>query len=107
MDGGAASFDDWTWDGEWRQVAEAQPVDGATTDLVDLGDLDVKALFDNADVAKRGLDVGDAELHRVDVAPTPDGKGSVTLYVRNGKSHTAYLETTLTGSRLRSVPYEG
>lgn len=103
---GGARSEDWTWDGEWRRVAQAQAAGGAA-DLVDLGDLDVDALFDNADVATSDLGVVDAELNRVDVAPTPDGRGLVTLQVRNGFAHTARLETTLDGSRLRDVPYDG
>ena len=55
-------------------ASSAQDVDGAMH-LVDLDMLDARALFENAEVAKQELGVSDAHLQRVEVLPTPDGRG--------------------------------
>jgi hypothetical protein len=104
--GSGPQFDVWTWDGEWRRDGKARNVDGAMH-LVDLRTLDARALFENAEVAKQELGVSDAYLQRVAVRPTPDGQGLVSIHVRNGLAHSASLETTPQGSRVRAVPHEG
>ena len=51
--------------------------------------------------------MSDAYLQRVEVRPTPDGQGLVSIHVRNGLAHSASLETTPQGSRVRAVPHKG
>ena len=75
--------------------------------MVDLSELDVKALFRNVAVATSGLGEGDAEVQRIELRPSADGRGRVTIHVRDGSGGRALLETTLTGSRVREVPFEG
>ena len=104
--GSGAQLEVWSWDGSWRRDAAAQPVSGSTA-TVDLGTLDVTQLFENAQVARRGLGVSGARVQRVEVRPTSDGVGSVTIHVRNGSSDRATLETTPQGARVRAVPSEG
>jgi hypothetical protein len=96
----------WTWDGDaWNRAAgrEAEPVTG----VVDLSALDVKALFRNVVVATTGLGAADAEVQRIELRPSADGRGRVTIHVRDGSGGRAVLETTLKGSRVREVPFEG
>jgi hypothetical protein len=96
----------WTWDGDaWNRAAgrEAEPVTG----VVDLSVLDVKALFRNVAVATTGLGAADAEVQRIELRPSADGRGRVTIHVRDGSGGMAVLETTLQGSRVREVPFEG
>lgn len=104
--GSEARFEVWSWDGSWRRDAAAQPVTG-TAATVDLDTLDVTQLFENAEAAQRDLGVSDARVQRVEVRPTSDGTGSVTIHVRNGSSDRASLETTPQGSRVREVSSEG
>lgn len=104
--GSVERSEQWSWDGDWRREADAQVVD-RPTGPVDLRALDVRALFDNIEVATSDLGVADAELQRVVVRQTPDGKGSVTIHVRNGSTDSAVLETTSQGSRVRAVPHDG
>ena len=99
-------FEVWSWDGSWRRDAAAQPVTGGTA-TVDLGTLDVTRLFDNAEIARRDLGVSEARVQRVEVRPTSDGVGSVTIHVRNGSSDRVTLETTPQGSRVRVLLDEG
>lgn len=96
----------WTWDGTWRSVSRGQG-DEPPTGVVDLSTLDVEALFRNVAVATSGLGVGDAEVQRIELRPSADGRGRVTIHVRDGSGERALLETTLTGSRVREVPFEG
>ena len=104
--GSAPRFEVWSWDGAWRRDAAAQPVTGIAA-TVDLSTLEVTKLFDNAEVARRDLRVPDARVQRVEVRPTSDGAGSVTIHVRNGSSDKGLLETTLAGSIVREVPSDG
>ncbi len=64
-------------------------------------------MVENAGVAQRSLGVSDARVQRVEVRPTSDGTGSMTIHVRNGSGDKAVLETTPQGSRVREVPFEG
>ena len=96
----------WTWDGTWRSVAGGQG-DEPTAGVVDLSTLDVEALFRTVAVATNGLGVTDAEVQRIELRPSADGPGRVTIHVRDGSGGRALLETTLTGSRVREVPFEG
>ena len=95
----------WIWDGDWRRDKAAERED-APAEVVDLGALDVWTLFRNVDVAKADLGVSDARLARIQVRPAPEGEGTVVIHVRNGFTHTAQLETTTQGSRVRAVPHE-
>ncbi|RYC07207.1 DUF1707 SHOCT-like domain-containing protein [Nocardioides zhouii] len=104
--GSQPRFEVWSWDGGWRRDAAAQPVTGSAA-TVDLGTLDVQQLFENAEVARRDLGVSDARVQRVEVRPTPDAVGSVTIHVRNGSSDKASLESTPQGSQVRALPNEG
>ena len=96
----------WTWDGEWQRVAGGQD-EGPATGVLDLSVLDVKALFRNVGVAEAGLGVADAEVQRIELRPSDDGRGRVTIHVRDGSGGKALLETTLQGSRVREVPFGG
>ena len=96
----------WTWDGDgWDREAgrDAEPATG----VVDLSELDAKALFRNVVVATTGLGMTDAEVQRIELRPSADGRGRVTIHVRDGSGGKALLETTLQGSRVRDVPFEG
>lgn len=95
----------WTWDGAWNRAAgrDAEPPTG----VVDLSRLDVEALFRNVAVATAELGVADADVQRIELRPSPDGRGRVTIHVRDGSGSSAVLETTLQGSRVREVPFEG
>lgn len=95
----------WTWDGTWRSAGGqgGEP----TTGVVDLSTLDVPALFRNVTVASTGLGVADAEVQRIELRPSADGRGRVTIHVRDGSGGRAVLETTLTGSRVSEDPFEG
>lgn len=99
-------FAQWTWDGVWRRDGQARSA-GAPTGPVDLRALDAGALLDNIDVATSGLGVRDADLQRVVVREASDGQALVSIHVRNGTMASARLETTLQGSRVRAVPYDG
>lgn len=48
-----------------------------------------------------------AETQRVVVRAASDGQALLTIHVRNGIGASARLETTLQGSRVRAVPYDG
>lgn len=104
--GSQPSYAVWTWDGEWRRDTAPARVDGPVA-TVDLATLDVQALFGNIEIAEEDLGVSGAEVSRVVVRPATDGQGEVTIHVRNGSGHSARLETTGQGSRVRSVPYDG
>jgi hypothetical protein len=104
--GSGPRVEEWSWDGDWRRVEDAQPVD-RPADTVALRMLDVAALFENIEVATTDLGVSDAEVQRVEVRSSPDGRGLVTIHVRNGLAEAALLETTLQGSRVRAVPHDG
>lgn len=95
----------WTWDGSWGRDTSAQPSD-APAGVVDLRTIDVRTLFDNVDVATQDLGASDARVARVVVRPSPDGRGSVSIHVRDDSGGGAQLETTAQGSRIRSVPFE-
>ena len=104
--GPGARFEVWLWDGGWRRDAAAQPVTGSA-ETVDLSTVDVSRLFANAEVAQQDLGVPDARVQRVEVRPTSDGTGSVTIHVRNDSSDKAALVTTPQGSRVRALPNDG
>lgn len=96
----------WTWDGEWqRRTGPARPT--GTSEAFDLSALDVEALFDNVRAAKQDLGVTEAQLSRVVVRASTAGEASVTIHVDNGYQHSGFLETTLDGRVVRSVPHEG
>ena len=67
----------------------------------------MEALFRNVAVATTGLGAADAEVQRIELRPSADGRGRVTIHVRDGSGGRAVLETTLQGSRVREVPFEG
>ncbi len=94
----------WSWDGTWRQDAEASRVTGPLG-VVDLGAVDVARLFDNIARASRSLDVPRGRLTHVLVNDWGDGP-SVNIYIGNSVGETGYLKTTMSGEVLRAFPYE-
>jgi len=95
----------WTWDGTWRSTGGQG--EEPTTGVVDLSALDVQALFRNVDVATTGLGAADAEVQRIELRPSADRRGRVTIHVRDGSGGQALLATTLSGSRIREQRFEG
>lgn len=106
LPGSHRRFEVWTWDGDWRRDARPARVD-PTASVVDLSALDVAALFDNIEVARRDLGVRRAELSHVLVRPAAGGGTAVTIHVRNGFGHRGFLQTTPQGEVVGSVPHEG
>ena len=75
--------------------------------MVDLSELDVEALFRNVAVATTGLGAADAEVQRIELRPSADGRGRVTIHVRDGSGGRALLGRPCRARRVREVPFEG
>ena len=93
----------WSYDGAWRQDA---PASGAIRPggIVDLGALDVRALFANIPLAERTLDVPRGEVTHVSVRRNLEGTPTVNIYVENSFRESGYLMTTMSGEVLRRFP---
>jgi hypothetical protein len=95
----------WSWNGSWRQDAEASRVVRPGV-IIDLAGLDVGRLFDNMAIADRILEVRRGELTHVLVNTWTESAPTVNIYVANSFDESGYLKTTMSGEILRSSPYE-
>ncbi|MDT9593094.1 DUF1707 domain-containing protein [Nocardioides zeae] len=76
--------------------------------VMDLGDLDLKRLWDNVEHALADLDVEDAVLQRISVGlDVIDELPTVDIWVTNAYEETAWLETTLSGRIVEEWPFSG
>ncbi len=95
----------WSWDGAWRQDAEASRVIGPGG-TVDLGSVDVRRLFANIDTARKTLRVQRGKLTHVLVNRGFDDQASVDIHIGNRFNESGYLKTTPEGDVIRAFPYE-
>ncbi|KRE92996.1 hypothetical protein ASG76_16290 [Nocardioides sp. Soil774] len=96
----------WSFDGGWRQDAEAAAV-RPPSPVVDLGALDVRRLFANIAVARKTLGVQGGRLSHVLVDTWTDGQPTVNIHVSNSYGESGYLKTTMSGDVVRAFPYDG
>ncbi|WP_210650483.1 DUF1707 domain-containing protein [Nocardioides sp. SYSU D00065] len=95
----------WSYDGGWRQDTPATRTIGAEVP-VDLGELDVRRLFDNIATARDTLGVPHGRLTHVLVNVSTEGTPTVSIYIAN-RAGTGLLRTTLSGDLVRAHPYDG
>jgi hypothetical protein len=94
----------WTWRGAWAQDSEATRV-SHTSEIVDLGTLDVRRLFANIATAKRTLNVQRGELTHVLVHRWSGDVPNVNIYIANKFSESGFIRTTLSGEVIGRFPY--
>jgi hypothetical protein len=102
--GSRPRFERWTWDGQWRQDTDASAVLGPQR-VVDLGAVDVRALFDNIARARKSLDVERGNLTHV-LAHDWGAGPSVNIYIGNSFNESGHLRTTPSGEVVRAYPYQ-
>lgn len=103
--GSRPRFERWAWTGTWQQDTEASALTGPD-EIIDLGAVDVRRLFDNIAAAKKTLNVQRGKLTHVLVNHWIGDVPSVNIYIGNTFNESGYLKTTLSGDVLRAFPYD-
>jgi hypothetical protein len=94
----------------WSYKDEFTQDEGATTNAsgeqpIDLRDLNVTALFENIQKAKRVLNVDHGELTHVNLTSTFEDVPVANIYVSNDFQESGYLRTALNGKVIRAYPF--
>jgi hypothetical protein len=86
--------------------ATVEQIEAAYEQPIDLRDLNVKALFENTQKARRVLNVDHGALTHVNLTSSPFDEGPVAnIYVSNEAQESGYLRTALNGRVIRPYPF--